>query len=684
MLSADSADEPLQLPGNDSALDYIFRTKRESVATGSGDLSTKRVARATWAPCVADADSLDDLDFGACIDAVSGRCSTLVGARGAAEVMLRPVSDRELIDARMRDVRLLSAARSNPRTARSATGASLAQKGAALAQKGAGLAQNGAGLAQNGAGLAQNGATQQKDGDTRRTARELLGAAAGAESKALWCSVSPDDMDHDVREALTEPYFRGGPHFLCRVLNSCWPLLYGCGTYNAYAVPVMAMASPIIYLLTPFFIIRWKMNLPITPGMYVRVMYHAMMGSASSLSFTMGTPLASVLQLASLAATAIMYAQGVASTLRSSKRLREVSARISEGAAAAHAVVSSAAMLSEEVASVCGPGFLDRWLPPDLEDHPSAVGASGWDIGAVPSPAPLWNSDSAVALAWFTRMDRAALRSAFLVLAAVDLVLALGSLLNRSGAGPRGRTPMFCQPELLDSRASPLIAVSAGWCPGLGGNSQADDAASDSGVSGSPEDEGWHTTVPNDVALAWPLRRGILVTGANATGKSTALRVLGCCSLMAQTVGIAPARAMALTPLLYVCTMMRVRDSPERGLSRFQAELMRAGHCMDSASEGSGQGRGGLVLLDEVFAGSSDPRSSDACGVRVLEVLSGSPGALVALSTHQESLADWAEKRRGFASFMTEPSGYKLVKGRNSTSNAVEQMRKFRRQTVPP
>jgi DNA mismatch repair ATPase MutS len=103
---------------------------------------------------------------------------------------------------------------------------------------------------------------------------------------------------------------------------------------------------------------------------------------------------------------------------------------------------------------------------------------------------------------------------------------------------------------------------------------------------------------------------------------------------------------------------------------------------MDSATAGAG--RGGLVLLDEVFAGSSDSRSSDACGVRVLEVLSECQGALVVLSTHQDSLADWAEGRRGFASFMTEPLGYRLVRGRNSASNAAEQMRKFGRHTAPP
>jgi hypothetical protein len=698
-------EEPLQLPCNESALDYIFRTASDD---GVPSAPNKRAA---WPACGADAESLDDLDYGACIDAVSSRCSTLVGARVAAEVMLRPVSDKGLISARMRDVRtILAASRERPRFARSFVGSnSTANRVPKLGQKSATNAPKGDVKA----------GTLLGDGNAPFSARDAVEAAVDAESKALWCSLSPDDMDHDAREALGEPYFRGGPQFICKALNSYWPLLYGCGAYNAYAVPAMAMAAPLIYLLTPFFVIRWRMNLPITPGMYARVMYHAMMGTDSTLRFAIGSPMASVLQLASLGATAIMYAQGVASTLRSSARLREVSARISDATHAAHTIVSGAAALSEEALRVCGPGFFDRWLPPELEDHPSATGASEWALKDVPKTAPLWNKDSAVALAAYTRIDRTALRSAFLVLAAVDLVQALGSLLSGAGGdggscGGGGRGRAFCQPELVGTGASPLVAIKAGWCPGLGGlgslgelsdagsglsdagsglsdaGSGLSDAGSGSALStGAIGGDGCETArkpVPNDIALAWPIRRGMLVTGANATGKSTALRVLGCCSLMAQTVGVAPAASMALTPLGYVCTMMRVRDSPERGLSRFQAELLRAGHCMDSATEGAARSRGGLVLLDEVFAGSSDSRSSDACGVRVLEVISGSAGALVVLSTHQDSLADWAESRRGFASYMTEPNGYKLVKGRNSTSNAAEQMSRFRRQTqtLPP
>ena len=699
-------EEPLQLPCNESALDYIFRTAPDDGVPSAPQRNAAKPA--AWPACVADAESLDDLDYGACIDAVSSRCSTLVGARVAVEVMLRPVSDKGLISARMRDVRLiLAASRERPRFARSIIGTSKVPK---LGRKGAG----------NGPKGESKGDPKTRSGpgdvDAPFCARDAVEAAVDAEGKALWCSVSPDDMDHDAREALSEPYFRGGPQFICKALNSCWPLLYGCGAYNAYAVPAMAMAAPLIYLLTPFFVIRWRMNLPITPGMYARVMYHAMMGTDSTLRFAIGSPMASVLQLASLGATAIMYAQGVASTLRGSARLREVSARISDATHAAHTIVSGAAALSADALRVCGPGFFDRWLPPELEDHPSATGASEWTLKDVPPPAPLWKKDSAVSLAAYKRIDRTALRSAFLVLAAVDLVQALGSLLCRTGAGSSGAVgaggPVgaargvggsggagrsFCQPELVGSGASPLVAIKAGWCPGLGsigslgsidglgatGGISDDESGSDARLGGETY-ENARKPVPNDVALAWPLRRGILLTGANATGKSTALRVLGCCSLMAQTVGVAPAASMALTPLGYVCTMMRVRDSPERGLSRFQAELLRAGHCMDSATEGAAERRGGLVLLDEVFAGSSDSRSSDACGVRVLEVISGSAGALVVLSTHQDSLADWAESRPGFASFMTEPSGYKLVKGRNSTSNAAEQMSRFRRQTFPP
>jgi hypothetical protein len=293
-------------------------------------------------------------------------------------------------------------------------------------------------------------------------------------------------------------------------------------------------------------------------------------------------------------------------------------------------------------------------------------------------------------------MDRSALRQALLALAAVDVAATAAGLLRGGGDLPNmpnmpdlpDLPGSFCQPEIAGSRA-PFVAFRRGWCPGLvamAKKSPEMKAGGDDKGQCQPDQQSPHEkpAVPNDVALAWPARKGMLLTGANATGKSTVLRLLGQCLLMGQSLGVVPAASAVLTPMAYVCTMMRVRDSPERGMSRFQAELMRAGNCMDTATACARRGAGGVVLLDEVFAGSSDASSSDACGSRVLDVLCRSTGALVVLSTHQASLADWASRAEGFEAWRMLPEGYMLVPGRNSASNAAEQMRLITSHSMKP
>ena len=617
----------LQFPDQEEFLDRLFLRDR---GRGRDEPRETVHSASEWTVCEVDDESLNDLDYGACVDAVAGGCRTLSGARAAAEVMLRPVADREMIEARMRDVRAL-AAPDEPISA-------------------------------------------------------CLGDGAASERSALWCTMAPSEMDDDTREALAEPFFNVVPEAGSRALNACWPILWGCGVYNAYMAPLLAICAPLVYLLTPFCMLRWKLNIPVTPGMYARMMYHAMLGTNSTMRFALGSPLATLVQISSLAATAIVYAQAVWSTLKASRRLRAVCARISEATLAAEAVTRASAAACDRALELCGAGFFDRWLPRALESHPSSAlpsqpPASPSPRGSEPGPgaAPLWRRESAVALSRYAGMDRRALRGRLLGLAAVDVVAALGRLLSARG---RDGGPLFCQPEIAGAPSRPLLAVKAGWCPGV--------TVRAPGAAGGPAGEGESqaaahrgaapaiaaaqlAAVPNDAALSWPRRRGMLVTGANATGKSTVLRVLGCSALMGQSVGLLPAERGALTPLRYVCTMMRVRDAPEKGLSRFQAELMRAGHCMDTAKSQSRRG-GGLVLLDEVFAGSSDAGSSAACGSRVLDVLADSPGALIVLSTHQTSLADWAEKIKGFEAWRMLPRGYSIARGRNAESNAAEQM----------
>ena len=101
--------------------------------------------------------------------------------------------------------------------------------------------------------------------------------------------------------------------------------------------------------------------------------------------------------------------------------------------------------------------------------------------------------------------------------------------------------------------------------------------------------------VPNDVVLSKPL----LLTGANASGKSTCLRSVGLAAIMAQSLATCCARTYR-AQILVVKSSMALTDSVVRGESYFMAELrslLRILHHTGSIPC--------LALIDEVLRGTN-------------------------------------------------------------------------------
>ena len=69
-------------------------------------------------------------------------------------------------------------------------------------------------------------------------------------------------------------------------------------------------------------------------------------------------------------------------------------------------------------------------------------------------------------------------------------------------------------------------------------------------------------------------RQVLVLTGSNASGKSTWMRTLSLCILLARAGTTVPASQCRLQPLR-LATVMRVHDDLAAGKSRFQAEVAR-------------------------------------------------------------------------------------------------------------
>ncbi|MFA6371867.1 MAG: DNA mismatch repair protein MutS [Methanothrix sp.] len=105
--------------------------------------------------------------------------------------------------------------------------------------------------------------------------------------------------------------------------------------------------------------------------------------------------------------------------------------------------------------------------------------------------------------------------------------------------------------------------------------------------------------VPNDVLLDNDHNRLLILTGPNMAGKSTFMRQIALCAIMAQAGSFVPAAYASLSMVDRIFTRVGAYDDLSAGQSTFMVEMTEIATILGAASKDS------LVLLDEVGRGTS-------------------------------------------------------------------------------
>lgn len=112
--------------------------------------------------------------------------------------------------------------------------------------------------------------------------------------------------------------------------------------------------------------------------------------------------------------------------------------------------------------------------------------------------------------------------------------------------------------------------------------------------------------IPNDIELGKDVPQFGLLTGANAAGKSTILRMTCVAVIMAQMGCHVPCESAELTPMDRIMTRLGANDNIMQGKSTFFVELAETKKILDSATNRS------LLVIDELGRGGS---SSDGFAI---------------------------------------------------------------------
>lgn len=105
--------------------------------------------------------------------------------------------------------------------------------------------------------------------------------------------------------------------------------------------------------------------------------------------------------------------------------------------------------------------------------------------------------------------------------------------------------------------------------------------------------------VPNDCVMDTESQQVLIITGPNASGKSTFLRQVALIALMAQIGSFVPARSAKLGLVDRIFTRVGAQDDLATGQSTFTVEMNETANILNNAGPRS------LVILDEVGRGTS-------------------------------------------------------------------------------
>ncbi len=182
---------------------------------------------------------------------------------------------------------------------------------------------------------------------------------------------------------------------------------------------------------------------------------------------------------------------------------------------------------------------------------------------------------------------------------------------------------------------------------------------------------GYHPLLNNPVKNGIAAGRGVLLTGSNASGKSTFLKMVALNAILAQTVHTCAA-ARYRAPFFQVYSSMALRDDMGSGESYYIVEIKALKRILDAAAQRKGRI---LCFVDEVLRGTNTVERI-AASTQILKSL-GSSGILCFAATHDIELTELLQKEFDNYHFEEEVRegdiffNYRLKEGKATTRNAI-------------
>lgn len=184
-------------------------------------------------------------------------------------------------------------------------------------------------------------------------------------------------------------------------------------------------------------------------------------------------------------------------------------------------------------------------------------------------------------------------------------------------------------------------------------------------------EEVYHPLLDEPVTNDLELTGGCIITGSNASGKSTFIKAVAINTILAQNIHTCMAKKFMMPPM-QVVTSMTVRDDILEGESYYIREL----HYLKRVVEEVNKDRITLCIIDEILRGTNTQErlaASEAILTYIAE-----RDCIVIAATHDMELAESMHERYRclhFCNYMRDGNivfDFKIHEGKNETTNALK------------
>lgn len=182
----------------------------------------------------------------------------------------------------------------------------------------------------------------------------------------------------------------------------------------------------------------------------------------------------------------------------------------------------------------------------------------------------------------------------------------------------------------------------------------------------------YHPLIANPVVNDIFTTQGVLLTGSNASGKSTFLKAVAINAILAQTIHTSVTKEM-YTSFYRIFSSMALRDDLSAGESYYIVEIKSLKRILDETEK---DGKPVLCFVDEVLRGTNTVERI-AASTQILKSLSGD-NVICFAATHDIELTHLLEDLYTNYHFTEEVKNndvifsYKLLSGRATTRNAIK------------